>query len=250
MAVLRSKRWSARLIPRSVCDTFDIYGIFMKSSPHHTPLSLSSSRSSLPDTLPFNVILLGDPASGKGTQSAHLARHYGMYDLDMGKEVNKPSVRAQYDYAATTAQGKLTPTDIVRHIFVRAIAHMSSRQGIVFSGTPKMIGEAKLVARLLKEHHRADPLVIYISIPLHETLQRMHSRHVYVNGKKVVRDDDNEKALANRRKYYKEQISRVVAFFKERYGVVRISGMGSEKEVYARIEKAVARHCAQRNRVR
>ncbi len=194
------------------------------------------------DERPFNIILLGDPASGKGTQSAHLAKKYGMYDLDMGREVKRPENLALYDYAHTTAVGKLTPTAVARKIFVDKIGHTPADQGIVFSGTPKMIGEAKLVARLLKAQGRRDPLFLYLHIPVGEVLRRMRLRVVREEGRLVKRDDDNERALANRRRYYREQVSQVVAFFKARYEYRHISGMGTEAEVAARIEEAVVRH--------
>jgi adenylate kinase len=191
---------------------------------------------------PFNLILLGDPASGKGTQAARLAKKYHFFDLDMGREVRKPSVRAQFDYAKTTAVGHLTPTVIVRGIFQDVIRAVPSEKGILFNGTPKMINEAKLVARLLKQQKRSNPLVIYLSIPANEMLKRAGLRRECVNGKLVKRDDDNARALRNRQKYYKEQISRVVAFFGERYTVKKISGVGTEAAVAKKIEAAVAKH--------
>jgi adenylate kinase len=192
--------------------------------------------------LPFNIILLGDPASGKGTQAAKLAKRYRMYDLDMGKEVRKPAAAAQFDYANTTAIGKLAPTVIVRNIFKNAIVSVPLTQGILFNGTPKMINEAKLVARLLKQNKRSNPLFIYVYISEKETLKRALKRREYMNGKLVKRDDDSERALRNRRRYYKEQISQVVDFFKERYEFKKISGAGSKQEVAVRIGAVVARY--------
>lgn len=193
---------------------------------------------------PLNLILLGDPASGKGTQGARLVKKYHFYDLDMGNEVRKPAARAQYDYAKTTAIGKLTPTVVVRNIFKRVIASTPAREGILFNGNPKMINEAKLVARSLARARRSDPLVIYLSIPNREMLKRAEKRRIYMNGKLVKRDDDSIRALRNRQKYYKEQISRVVAFFGERYTVKNISGMGTEAAVEKKIEAAIRRHLA------
>jgi adenylate kinase family enzyme len=186
---------------------------------------------------PFNLILLGDPASGKGTQAARLAKKYHFYDLDMGHEVRKPAALAQYDYARTTALGHLTPTAVVRNIFKRVIAATPAGKGILFNGNPKMINEAKLVARLLARAKRADPLVIYLRIPAREMFKRADRRN---------RDDDSARALRNRQKYYKEQITRVVAFFGERYTVKTISGMGTEAAVEKKIEAAIRRHLAKR----
>ncbi len=198
---------------------------------------------------PFNLILLGDPASGKGTQAARLVKKYHFYDFDMGKEVRKPSMRVRYDYAGTTAIGKLTPTAVARNILRRVIRTTPRRQGILFNGHPKMIGEAKLATRWLERCGRSEPLVIYLRIPASEKFHRARKRREYMRGKFVKRDDDAERALENRKQYYKKQISRVVAFFKEKYGVKRISGKGSRKEVWLRIVAVVDRY-TKRNRNR
>ncbi|HEV2173994.1 MAG TPA: nucleoside monophosphate kinase, partial [Nitrospira sp.] len=131
----------------------------------------------------FNLILLGDPASGKGTQAEHIVKKYRLYDLDMGREVRKPAAKRRYDYRGTTAIGKLTPTGVVRGIFKHVIATVPPSRGILFNGSPKMIGEAQLVARLLAKHKRRDPLVIYLSIPMKEVVRRTESRKIYVNGR-------------------------------------------------------------------
>jgi adenylate kinase family enzyme len=182
---------------------------------------------------PFNLILLGDPASGKGTQAVRLVKKYHFYNLDMGHEVRTPAALAQYDYAKTTAIGHLTPTAVVRNIFKRVIAATPARQGILFNGTPKMINEAKLVARELARAKRSEPLIIYLNIPQREMFARAENRR---------RDDDTARALYNRQKYYKEQIARVVAFFAERYTVKKISGMGTEAVVAKRIETAIKKY--------
>ena len=190
----------------------------------------------------FNVILLGDPASGKATQAARLAAKYHLYDFDMGREVRKPAARRRHDYARTTGAGHLTPTAVVRDILRRVIAAVPVRQGILFDGHPKMIGEAKLVARELAARERSDPFVIYLHIPLDEVMRRAEKRRVRVRGKLVERDDDRERAIRNRERYYRQQVSRVVKFFRARYPFKTISGMGSRALVWKRIDAAVRAH--------
>lgn len=171
-----------------------------------------------------------------------LVKKYHFYNLDMGREIRKPSVRAQFDYAKTTAVGHLTPTAIVRGIFKEVIGAVPSDKGILFNGTPKMINEAKLVSRLLTQNDRSVPLVIYLDVPITETMRRMVKRVEKVGGKLVKRDDDTAHALRNRQKYYKVQIARVVAFFGERYTVKKISGMGTETAVAKKIEAAIKKY--------
>jgi len=180
---------------------------------------------------PFNIILLGDPASGKGVQAARLVKKYHLYDFDMGREVRKPAARKHYDYRATTAVGKLTPTSVARGILRRVIRSVPSRKGILFNGHPKMIGEAKLVARLLRAEGRQDPFVIYLEVPFGVTLRRASMRQ---------REDDAARALMNRRRYYKAQVAQVVVFFKKKYAFKKISGLGTPAAVERRIANAIA----------
>jgi adenylate kinase len=190
---------------------------------------------------PFNLILLGDPASGKGTQAGRLAKKYNLYNFDMGHEVRKAAAREKFDYAKTTAIGKLTPTAVVRDILHRVIRVAPPQKGILFNGHPKMIGEARLAAKWLRQYKRSDPIVIYLHIPAVETLRRARKRVVKINGRLVKRDDDSERALVNRRKYYHDQVSRVVIFFKKKYRFKKISGLGSEAVVARRIAKVIER---------
>jgi adenylate kinase len=191
---------------------------------------------------PFNLILLGDPASGKGTQAARLAEKYRMRNFDMGHEVRKPAMRRRFDYAKTTGDGKLTPTAIVREILENTIRTTPDARGILFNGHPKMIGEARLAAKWLRDARRRDPFVIYLSIPASETLARVRKRVVRIGGKLVRREDDTVRGLMNRRKYYHDQVSHVVTFFKKKYMFVKISGMGSEAQVAKRIEDAIKKY--------
>jgi len=178
-----------------------------------------------------NIILLGDPASGKATHGQVIAKKYRMYDLDMGRELrgleHNRALRKKYKLDKTLDKGKLTPTALVRQLLKDKIHNTPKHQGILFNGTPKMLGEAKLVAKWLKQERRRDPLVIYLSIPLKETMRRMTGRKTYFKGKFSKRPDDNNHALKNRIAYYKKNISEVVKFFKTKYVFKKISGLGS-----------------------
>lgn len=182
--------------------------------------------------LPINIILLGDPAAGKATQSELLLKKFPLYDLDMGKELRRleRGSSAMAKSIRTINKGNLGPTEVVRAILRHHIEHVSMQKGILFDGNPKMVGEAKLVAKLLKEQGRRNPFVIYLSIPMHETVTRMMERG---------REDDTLEALKNRVKYYRTNIAEVVSFFRTKYDVKKINGLGTVDEVHERIMKAI-----------
>ena len=195
---------------------------------------------------PLNIILLGDPAAGKATHGAFLAKKFKLYDLDMGRELrsleHNHKLRKKYRLDKTLDNGKLTPTALVRNLLHDKIHGSPKHQGILFDGTPKMLGEARLVAKWLKQEKRDRVLFIYLSIPIKETMRRMTTRKSYFRGKFSKRPDDNNKALKNRIDYYKKNITEVVKFFKKLYPFVKISTMGSISEARKRINKNLEKY--------
>ncbi len=193
-------------------------------------------------TLPLNIILLGDPAAGKATQGALLAKKFKLFDFDMGKELSRRRSHDEHLHQVLkrkTDKGNLTPTSYVRNILRETIEAMPHKKGILFDGTPKMLGEAQLVARLLKQLHRTDPIVLYISIPLEETVKRMNDRAGYFKGKFGKRADDSNEALKNRARYYRKNIAQVISFFQSRYQFEKINGLGSPLQIHREIMRKI-----------
>ncbi len=199
----------------------------------------------LADGKPLNLIILGDVGAGKATQSAYFAKKYKLRDFDMGLELTMLRQKnSEVDTAQrrTADKGILTPTKIVRGILERTITGTNNQQGILFDGHPKMIGEAKIVTKLLEQTKRSKPLVIYLSIPQAETVARIKHRQGYKNTTFAKRSDDTLSGLKNRARYYREQISKVIKYFAKHYEFVTISGTGTRSQVRSRIQAAINRY--------
>ncbi len=190
----------------------------------------------------LNLVLLGDVGAGKATQSAYFAKKYGLFDFDMGRELTllrDKDKRVENAQRKTADRGILTPTSIVRDINRKVITSISSNKGILFDGHPKMVGEAKLVKQLLEQTSRTKPLVLYITIPISETVQRIKERKGYLGTKIAKRSDDTVSGLSNRARYYKKNIKQVTEYFEQHYTFGRINGLGSRTDVRKRIQKAI-----------
>jgi adenylate kinase len=190
----------------------------------------------------LNIILLGEPASGKATQSKLLLKKYKLVDLDMGKELRKLQLKSKNHKPLldkTISVGKLAPTGMVKEIFKDKILSTSNKKGILFDGTPKMLSEAKLVVSLLKKAKRHSPIVIYLSLPASEIYKRASLRKEYVRGKWSKRPDDTKQAIKNRLAYYRTSISAVTKFLKNHYPYKQINGVGSVEDVHLRIAQAI-----------
>ena len=202
----------------------------------------SKTNIGLPSKKPINIILLGDPAAGKATHTVFLTKKYDCVELDMGKELRRlkeENPQIANALSSTLDKGKLTQTSLVRDIIHDFISRLPADKGVVFDGTPKMIGEARLVRKWLKEIGRSDKdvLVLYLKITKGEMIKRMNGREVVVKGKIAKRTDDNLQALKNRIKYYETNIKHVVEYFKKHYSYKVISSMGTIKEVEQLIER-------------
>ncbi len=195
-----------------------------------------------PKKFSLNLVLLGDPGAGKATQAEYFAKKYGMFDFDMGRELTllrEKDSKVESAQKRTADKGILTPTVIVRGINKRIVLGLPKSQAILFDGHPKMVGEAKLIAKYLKETNRTKPLVLYIRIPTEEVVKRIRQRKGYQNTGLNKRADDSITALRNRAKYYRKNIAEVVEFFKSTYTFANIDGMGTRTEVRKRIQKAI-----------
>ncbi len=195
---------------------------------------------------PLNIILLGDPAAGKATQAKFLLNKHKLLDLDMGREMRlilngKGSSAVRKALKQTTSKGKLAPTDIVRAIHKQKILSASKNKGILLDGTPKMIGEAKLVYKWMQQVKRTpkSTIALYLHIPEKEVLKRAKNRIEYFKGKFSKRPDDTIDSLKNRIKYYRKNIAQVISFFKGKYYYKEINGLGSRTEVKKRIDRVI-----------
>ena len=205
-------------------------------------------------TIPFTIILLGDPGSGKGTQSTYIAKKYNLYDFDMGRmlrQLGQSGNMKRFEKALekTIDTGKLAPTQIVRKIHERVILGLNHDTGILFNGTPKMIGEARLVYKLLNETGRINPnvLFLYLHIPHSEVVKRLAKRYEIIDGDQKKRRDDTNTALKNRMKYYKKNIQTVIHFFEDKYPYYVIDGLGSRSDVRKRFVAAIEAFIKHRN---
>lgn len=195
----------------------------------------------------FNLIFLGDPASGKATQSQKIAKKYNMLNIDFGKELvkiqhskskNSEYLKIRKAIKATSDKGKIFPTAFARRFFKEQIFSAPKNKGILFDGNPKMLGEAKLVHKWLNAVGRNDGavLVLYLSIPRREIIKRMLKRKELVGGKHIKRKDDNIAALKNRLSFFSQHMPKVLDFLGSKYEFKKVGGLGSREEVYNKIE--------------
>lgn len=187
---------------------------------------------------PFNLFLLGDPASGKSTHARYLAERYGLEIVDIGELLRKmpPESRRKYGVDVNQDRGAISPTAAAKMVMLKKLEQVPSSKGLLFAGGPKMIGEVKLAVKELAPRQHPG-LYIYLTISEEEIHRRVRQR-----AKAENRKDDTVAAVRERLRYYRTHIARVNEYLKSQFQNGRISSEGSQRVVNQRLVSFIEKH--------
>ncbi|NIN09904.1 MAG: adenylate kinase [Gemmatimonadales bacterium] len=187
----------------------------------------------------MNVILLGPPGSGKGTQGALLSERVGLPRVSTGdllrSAVERGTVLGQ-EAQHYMDQGLLVPDEVILGLIEEVLAWPEAAGGIVMDGFPRTVAQAEAVERLLADRGARVDYVISIDVPEEELVRRMLGR-----AKQEGRDDDTPETIRQRFVVYREQTAPLIAFYRERGMLTGVSGIGSIEEIAGRVQEAVGR---------
>lgn len=187
--------------------------------------------------LGFDLILLGDPASGKDTQADILKKMYALKPVESGKhwrKMLKEKTREGDWLRRTMGVGHPTPVVLMKKFLIENIKKAPKNKNLIFIGNPRLKPEAQLLKKLLTERKR-DFYAVYIKVPETEVFKRLAGR------KQVQRrgDDLDVSFIQNRINYHKNQVSKTVRYFQSHKKLQLINGKQSIKKVSQDILKAI-----------
>lgn len=209
-----------------------------------------------------NLIILGPSGSGKGTQAEILARKFNLKVLDGGEYLRSLMVSKSEKsrrLAKKMNNGNLAPSDIIRDWMKKHICESPKNRGIIFSGQPRMIGEAILTLKWFRESGRGMPLVIFLKVSDKEATRRLEKRYVCSRCGKVFtldkptkklckgcggeiekRSDDTSLRVKNRLDYFHKQVKKTLEFFKKKGILIEVNGeqgiFGVNREIMDKIK--------------
>jgi adenylate kinase len=184
----------------------------------------------------MDLILLGAPGAGKGTQGVMLAQALGVPKIATG-DMLRDAVRAGTSLGVAAKQvmdaGQLVSDEIVLGLVREALSTPAAQAGAVFDGYPRNAAQARALDGLLAELGRGIDAVLHLVVPEEAIVERMSGRrtdpetgvvyHVVHNpppaevaGRVVQRADDREETVRERFRVYREQTEPLVAFYRER----------------------------------
>ena len=185
----------------------------------------------------MDLLLLGPPGAGKGTQGVRLSARLGLPKLatgDLLREAVTQRTPLGLKAQAIMEAGALVSDDLILAMVREELARPAARRGVIFDGVVRTIPQAEGVAALLAEGGLQIDLVLFLDVSDEEILGRIAKRRG-IEG----RVDDAPESVARRLKAYREQTAPVLAWYQARGGVTRIEGTGTVDEIAARILRAV-----------
>ena len=213
----------------------------------------------------LNLILLGPPGAGKGTQAERLTDDFNVPYIATGN-ILRTAVQEQTELGrqakAYMDDGKLVPDDIITGVILEAIENADARDGFILDGFPRTIPQADALAEGMQTHDRDLTAAILIEVPDDEVLRRMSGRRVSiktgrvyhlefdppthegrcdVDGSRLVqRDDDKPETVKKRLAVYHDQTEPLINYYEDQGLLRRFDGTRSPTEVHDHIRATIA----------
>jgi len=180
------------------------------------------------------LVILGRQGSGKGTQCLRLSESYGTVHISTG-DILRAAVETQTELGKKAKlimdAGDLVPDEIINGIVAERIEMKDvSESGFILDGYPRTSAQAQaLEGELLSKGVSLD-LAINLEVPVDEVTKRMLDRS---------RADDTKEAIIRRLEIYENETAPLLKWFEERNNLVLVDGLGTEDDVFSRLQKVI-----------
>ena len=187
----------------------------------------------------MNVILLGAPGSGKGTQSIILNKKFGFLQLSTGEMIRQnieDKTALGLMVQTLVNSGEFVNDDTILSMVSNRILMKDCKNGFVLDGFPRNVNQAKKFDKILKENNKKINIVIELKVIKKILFERIQNRAIEAN---EAREDDKGEVLENRIKIYEEQTEPLIPYYKDLGLHYEVNGMKNIDEIALDIEKII-----------
>jgi len=184
----------------------------------------------------MNLILLGPPGCGKGTQAQILQDRFGPVQLSTG-DMLRAAVKAQTELGkqaeALMNAGKLVPDDLIVSMIAERIDEPDCANGFILDGFPRTVAQAQALDAMLKDKGLKLTHVIELEVDEAVLFARIEGRAAESGG--AARADDNPETLKKRLAVYRDQTAPILPYYRDTGRLKSVDGMQSIDEVTAQL---------------
>lgn len=175
----------------------------------------------------MNIILIGPPGAGKGTQADYLVKEFELVQLSTG-DMCRAAMKENSDLGnlvrSIVDSGDLVPDEIMIEMISNRIEKADCKKGFILDGFPRNVPQAKALQSMLNDKDFNIDHVIEFSVNSDILLERIRNR-ISQTPPDQRRKDDNEDTLKYRLKVYEEQTEPLVPFYSDQGILTKIDGM-------------------------
>jgi adenylate kinase len=213
----------------------------------------------------LNLVLLGPPGSGKGTQGERLQEDFRLPYYATG-DILRAAVRDETDLGKTAKEymdrGDLVPDEVIIGVIVERLGSSEAADGFILDGFPRTLAQAEALDAEIERLGRRLTAALLIDVSNDEVVRRLGGRrtcvksgHVFhiefdppksegvcdIDGSRlIVRDDDEPEVIRHRLEQYHEKTEPVVAYYDDKGLLRRVDGDRTPDEVGDRIRALIA----------
>ena len=213
----------------------------------------------------LNLILLGPPGAGKGTQAERLVEDFDLPYYATGdilRQAVKDATPLGREAKEYMDRGDLVPDDLICRVVMERVDRSESADGFLLDGFPRTIGQAETLDEALERRGRRLTAALSIEAPDEEVIRRLSGRRICVknqhlyhvefdppkrdgvcdqDGSRLVqREDDREETIQHRLDVFHEQTRPLIGYYEGRGLLRRFDGARAPDEVHGHIRATLA----------